>query len=175
VSWGGTPQGGDHPAYIMETSLFMHEVPEEMWLNTPDTVCVYLGRGTIAGFSRAFAARAGLSTLEEPLVESLSMSLYGRREVFEIERQTERVQLLPGEEFTDDPADLSEYGYWEWLVTPRMAGAQELYLRVSALFRDQWGVPTPVALPDQRVDVSISLPMGDAILQSLAGWLRRRA
>jgi len=34
-------------------------------------------------------------------------------------------------------------------------------------------VPTPVALPDQKVDVAVAVPTAGSIIQSLAGWLRR--
>jgi hypothetical protein len=155
------------------TILFMHEVPERMWLGEPALVRVCLGRGTIAGFSRTFAARAGLDLEGDPVAETVSMSLYGRGDVFEIERQSERVQLLPSNHLLDSPLELADYGRWVWHVTPIMPGEHELFLRVSALFRDRRGVPTPVALPDQKVDVFVPTAAGGSIIQSLAGWLRR--
>ncbi len=156
-----------------DTVLFIHEVPERMWLGEPVLVRVCLGRGTIAGFSRAFAARAGLDLEGDPVAETVSMSLYGRGDVFEIERQSERVQLLPSNHLLDSPLELADYGRWVWHVTPAIHGEHELFLRVSALFRDRRGVPTPVALPDQKVEVFVSVPAGGSIIQSLAGWLRR--
>jgi hypothetical protein len=157
-----------------ETVMFMHEVPEKMWLGEPVMVRVALGRGTIAGFSRTFASRAGLDLEGDPVAETVSMSLYGRGDVFEIERQTERVQLLPSTgHLVDSLLELSDYGRWVWHVTPLIPGEHELFLRVSALFRDRRGVPTPVALPDQKVDVVITVPTAGSIIQSLAGWLRR--
>jgi hypothetical protein len=159
--------------YASETVLFMHEVPERMWLGEPVLVRVCLGRGTIAGFSRAFAARAGLDLEGDPVAETVSMSLYGRGDVFEIERQSERVQLLPSNHLLDSPLELADYGRWVWHVTPLIHGEHELFLRVSALFRDRRGVPTPVALPDQKVDCVVAASSGSSIIQSLAGWLRR--
>lgn len=157
-----------------ETVMFNHEVPERMWLGEPVMVRVALGRGTIAGFSRTFASRAGLDLEGDPVAETVSMSLYGRGDVFEIERQTERVQLLPSTgHLVDSLLELSDYGRWVWHVTPLIPGEHELFLRVSALFRDRRGVPTPVALPDQKVDVAVSVPTAGSIIQSLAGWLRR--
>jgi hypothetical protein len=156
-----------------ETVLFMHEVPERMSLGEPALVRVCLGRGTIAGFSRTFAARAGLDLEGDPVVETVSMSLYGRGDVFEIERQSDRVQLLPSNHLPDSQLELADYGRWVWHVTPLIHGEHEIFLRVSALFRDRRGVPTPVALPDQKVDVFVSVSAGGSIIQSLAGWLRR--
>jgi len=162
----------DQPS-VAGTILFMHEVPERMWLGEPALVRVCLGRGTIAGFSRTFAARAGLDLEGDPVAETVSMSLYGRGDVFEIERQSERVQLLPSNHLIDSPLELADYGRWVWHVTPIMPGEHELFLRVSALFRDRRGVPTPVALPDQKVDVFVPMAAAGSIIQSLAGWLRR--
>lgn len=156
-----------------ETVLFMHEVPERMWVGEPVMVRVCLGRGTISGFSRVFASRAGLDLEGDPVAETVSMSLYGRGDVFEIERQSERLQLLPATHLLDSPLELADYGRWVWHVTPLLDGEHELFLRVSALFRDRRGVPTPVALPDQKVDVAIAVPATGSIIQSLAGWLRR--
>ncbi|HEX2840368.1 hypothetical protein [Hyphomicrobium sp.] len=147
----------------VEAGLLLHHIPEAMGLGSLTTVELTLDRDVLAGLSQPEVGQS---------VETLSISLYGASEVFEIERQSERTQFVTAKHMMQarDPATV---GRWAWLVTPRALGPQDLVVRISALLRDRRGVPAPVALPDRRFSVEIQAPEGESLISALAGWRRR--
>lgn len=147
-------------AAAVEAGLLVSHIPAAMWLGIPATVELTLGRDVLA------ALAGGQS------IETLSVSLYGSAEAFEIERQSERTQFVAVRQ-GEPGRDPSAYGRWTWLVTPRAVGAQDLVVRVGALLRDRKGVPGPVALPDRRFTIAIALPEGRNPISALAGWRPR--
>ncbi len=150
-------------AKAVEAGLLVHHIPEAMWLGSPTTVELTLGRDILAGFAQPEVGQS---------VETLSVSLYGSSEAFEIERQSERTQFVTAKHMLQ-ARDPETVGRWAWLVTPRAAGPQDLVVRISALLRDRRGVPAPVALPDRRFAVEIQVPEGESLISALAGWRRR--
>lgn len=148
-------------ARAVDAGLLAHRVPDALWLGAPATVEVAVSRQLLAGL-----AQQGHN------IETLSVSLYGNAEAFEIERQSERTQFVSAKQAlaAHDPAT---FGRWAWLVTPHAAGQQDLVIRVSALLRDRHGVPAPVAIPDRRFSVDIQVPEDESIVSALAGWYRR--
>lgn len=147
-------------AAAVEAGLLVSHIPAAMWLGMPATVELTLGREVLAALAGG------------PSIETLSVSLYGSADAFEIERQSERTQFVAARQ-GDAGRDPSAYGRWAWLVTPRAVGAQDLVVRVGALLRDRKGVPGPVALPDRRFTIEIALPEGRNPISALAGWRPR--
>lgn len=162
----------DDLARAVEAGLLVHHIPEAMWLGAPTTVELTLGREILAGLIQAEVVHGGVGTEDRQSVETLSVSLYGNSEAFEIERQSERTQFVSAR-YANSARDPVTFGRWAWLVTPRAAGPQELVVRVSALLRDRHGVPAPVALPDRRFSIEIQVPEGENLVSALAGWYRR--
>ncbi|MDQ8697795.1 hypothetical protein [Hyphomicrobium sp. LHD-15] len=162
----------DDLAKAVEAGLLVHHIPEAMWLGAPTTVELTLGREILAGLIQAEVVHGGVGTEDRQSVETLSVSLYGNSEAFEIERQSERTQFVSAR-YANSARDPVTFGRWAWLVTPRAAGPQELVVRVSALLRDRHGVPAPVALPDRRFSIEIQIPEGENLVSALAGWYRR--
>lgn len=173
------PQPGDGPhapmvtaedlARAVDAGLLVHHIPDAMWLGAPTVVELTLGREILAGLMRAEVGHGSATGAERQSVETLSVSLYGSAEAFEIERQSERTQFVSGQP-ARDPAT---YGRWAWRVTPRAAGPQDLIVRVTALLRDRSGVPAPVALPDRRFTIDIRVSDDTSVISALAGWQRR--
>jgi hypothetical protein len=159
-------------AKAVEAGLLVHHVPDAMWLGAPTTVELTLGREILAGLIQAEVAHGGLAMADRQSVETLSVSLYGSSDAFEIERQSERTQFVSAR-YANSARDPVTFGRWAWLVTPRAAGSQDLIVRVSALLRDRHGVPAPVALPDRRFSIEIQIPEGENLVSALAGWYRR--
>lgn len=151
----------DDLARAVDAGLISHHVPDALWLGAPATVEVTLSRQLLAAL-----------TQQGHNFETLSVSLYGSAEAFEIERQSERTQFMNAKQAlaAHDP---TTFGRWAWLVTPCAAGPQDLMIRVSALLRDRHGVPAPVAIPDRRFTVDIQVPEDETIVSALAGWYRR--
>lgn len=155
-------------AQAVEAGLLLHHIPAAMWLGAPTTVEIALSRDLLA---ELFPPREGGGGSAQSL-ETLSVSLYGVPEAFEVERQSERTQFVAAKHAlaSRDPAT---FGRWVWLVTPTAAGPHDLVVRISALLRDAKGVPAPVALPDRRLSIEIQVPEEESFLAApAAGWNR---
>jgi hypothetical protein len=152
----------------VDSGLLVQRIPGTMWLGEPATVELTLDRDFIAGLS---AGSQDLAEVRQSL-ETLSLSLYGETDAFDIERQSERTQFVNLKALASlrDPATI---GRWAWLVTPRAAGAHDVVVRVSALMRDRNGVPAPVALPDRRFSITVDVPANTSLVSAIAGWVRR--
>lgn len=158
-------------ARAVDAGLLVHHIPAAMWLGAPNTVEFTLDRDVLAALSQADAGYAG-NAPPEPAIETLSVSLYGNTNSFEIERQSERTQFV-SPKHSHSARDPVTVGRWVWLVTPHAAGEQDLVVRVSALLRDRHGVPAPVAIPDRRFIIDVQVPEGADLTSALAGWHRR--
>ncbi len=150
----------DDLARAVDAGLLAHHVPDALWLGAPAVLEVGLSRQILADLTR-----------EGHDFETLSVSLYGDAEAFEIERQSERTQFLNAKQAlaAHDP---DTFGRWAWLVTPCAAGPQHLVIRISALLRDRHGVPAPVAIPDRSFTVEVQVPEDESAVSALAGWHR---
>jgi len=169
-------------AQLLNAGLLVTQIPRAMRHGEPLTIEFHIDRHVLAGVTAAVLpherglrerGRAALSSADRILIETLSISLYGLSDAFEIERQSERTQFVSERFAIAEGRDPGSFGRWAWLVTPRTAGDQELVVRVSALLRDRRGVPTPVSLPDRRFPVSVQIPEGASVSSTLSGWLRR--
>ncbi|MFA5950703.1 MAG: hypothetical protein WC807_10505 [Hyphomicrobium sp.] len=169
-------------AQLLNAGLLITQIPRAMWHGEPLTIEIQIDKQVLASSTAAVLphergprerGRAALPSAERIVIETLSISLYGLGDAFEIERQSERTQFVSERFAIAEGRDPGSFGRWAWLVTPRTAGDQELVVRVSALLRDRRGVPTPVSLPDRRFPVSVQIPEGVSVASTLAGWLRR--
>lgn len=161
------PLTADSVARAIDAGLLVHHIPAGMWLGAPMTVEIALDREVLAGIAQS---QPGWGALGQSL-ETLSVSLYGSSEAFEIERQSERTQFVSAKHAlaARDPAT---FGRWAWIVTPGAAGPQDLVVRISALLRDPRGVPAPLAIPDRRFSIDIQVPEGETLASAFAGWYR---
>lgn len=154
----------------VDAGLLVQRIPGTMWLGEPATVEFTLGRDFIAGLFQSGAPQ-DVAEVRQSL-ETLSLSLYGEADAFEIERQSERTQFV-NLKLAMAARDPETFGRWAWLVTPRAAGAHDVVVRVSALMRDRNGVPAPVALPDRRFSITVEVPANTSLVSAIAGWVRR--
>lgn len=151
-------------ARAVNAGLLVHHIPAAMWLGAPTTVEITLGRDVLM---QLFPAREGGGTRQS--LETLSISLFGSADAFEIERQSERTQFVSAKHAlaAHHPAT---FGRWVWLVTPSAAGPHDVVIRVSALVRDARGVPVPLALPDRRLSIDVQVPEEESFSSAFAGW-----
>jgi hypothetical protein len=156
----------------IDAGLIVYHIPGAMWLGAPTTLELTLGRDVLTGLLETELGPGGGAHEVRQCLETLSVSLYGSGDAFEIERQSERTQFVSPRQALAG-RDPTTFGRWVWLVTPRAAGPQDLVVRLSALLRDSRGVPAPVALPDRRFSVDIEVPEGESLISALAGWYRR--
>lgn len=63
----------------------------------------------------------------------------------------------------------SDFAFWRWSVTPTRAGRQRLQLMISARTAGPDGIAADNALPDQIVEIQVSVNFGRAIFK-VASW-----
>jgi hypothetical protein len=149
-------------ALEIEAGRLVHKIPPKMWLGQQEVVEVRLGRLATPDLSKGLEGRGALTVEDIPIVETMSVSLYGGPGAFTIERQSEASQLVMSDLVKGTPFETQDFGRWVWLVTPRKTGAHQLYVKVSAALKDSRGVTTTTKLPDKEFKVSVSVHTGKA-------------
>lgn len=150
-------------ALEIEAGRLVHKIPAKMWLAQQEVVEVRLGRAAAAELSKGLAGRGDLTVEDLPIVETMSVSLYGEPGAFAIDRQSETSQLVMSDLLKGTPLETQDFGRWVWLVTPKKTGTHQLYVKVSAALKDSRGVATTTKLPDKEFKVSVSVHTGNAI------------
>lgn len=159
-------------ARAIDHGLLRFRIPDAMWLGEPLTVEIALDQDALAELLGA-PAPGDPPSPDYSAIETLSVSLYGHAEVFEIERRTERTQPIAAGQGEVLQKGEAPHGRWVWIVTPQSGGPHDLIVRIAALLRDRNGVPEPVAVPDRRFQTVIDVPEGADLLSGLVGWERR--
>ncbi|WP_072397196.1 hypothetical protein [Hyphomicrobium sp. CS1GBMeth3] len=159
--------GAEDLGRAIDAGLLAYHIPAAMWLGAPTTIEITLGRDVLVQLFPAKDSHGGSGQT----LETLSVSLYGSADAFEIERQSERTQFVSAKHAlaTHHPAT---FGRWAWLMTPCAAGPHDVVIRVSALMRDARGVPVPLALPDRRLSIDVQVPEEESFSPAFAGWHR---
>lgn len=147
-------------ALEIEAGRLVHKIPAKMWVGEQETVEVRLGRLATPDLSKGLEGRGSLTTEDIPIVETMSVSLYGGSGAFTIERQSETSQLVMSNVIKGTPLETEDFGRWVWLVTPRKTGTHQLFVKVSAALKDSRGVPTTTKLPDKEFKVAVSIHTG---------------
>jgi hypothetical protein len=148
----------------IEAGRLVHKIPPKMWLGQQEVVEVRLGRLATPDLSKGLEGRGALTVEDIPIVETMSVSLYGGPGAFTIERQSETSQLVMSDVVKGTPLETQDFGRWVWLVTPRKTGTHQLHVRVSAALKDSRGVTTTTKLPDKEFKVSVSVHTGKATI-----------
>lgn len=136
-----------------EGGQLVHSIPRMMRVGAPAFVEVRLGRAhqvTTHGL-------IGAETEDLPIVETMTVDLYGASDVFKIlpcSRRTQLVKYSPlwGNAFNDE-----RFGRWTWDVTPKRTGTHDLVVKVSADLSDSRGVPTSESYRDREFPVSVQI------------------
>jgi TIR domain len=167
---GAAPRAAPAPqqeALAAEAGRLVHKIPEKMWVGEQETVEVRLGRAAAEGLTQGLVGRGALSSQDIPILETMSVSIYTKGGAFDIERQSETTQLVSSDHLKGTAFEQADYGRWVWLVTPRKAGAQQLFVRVSASLKDSRGLPTSTSLPDREFPVSVAVDAGKTTMRFL--------
>lgn len=138
----------------VDDGLLVHRIPPSMWLGAPIYVEIAVNREVLARLMDGQSSGARIDTL--------SLGLQASRDAFEIERQSDRTQMM-GAINNLTVQDAARFGRWIWLITPNAAGPQNLSIRISALVRDATGTPTPVAIPDRRMTIDVQIPEDESL------------
>lgn len=154
-------------ALAIEAGRLVHKIPNKMWLGEPEMLEVRVGREATPDLASGLLGRGAVTSEDLPIVETMAVSLHSESGAFEIQSQTETVQLLMRDHLEGTPFEQAIYGRWLWLVTPRKTGATHIFVRVSASLKDSRGIPTSITLPDREFRVSVAVHAGRATLQVL--------
>jgi hypothetical protein len=161
------PSSSATKALEIEAGRLVHKIPSQMWLGQQEVVEVRLGRLATPDLSKGLEGRGALTVEDIPIVETMSVSLYGSPGAFTIERQSETSQLVMSDLVKGTPLETQDFGRWVWLVTPRQTGTHQLYVKVSAALKDSRGLATTTKLPDKEFKVSVSVHTGKATVAAV--------
>ena len=100
----------------------------------------------------------------------MTVELIGPRDVFGIEPQSERTQLVKGDAAKVYGIVSHEFGRWLWAATPRKSGTHELSVKVSANLADTRGIASTASLPDRTFKVKVEVNYVEASI-SAAKWV----
>ena len=153
---------------VAEAGRLVHKIPDKMWVGEPEQVEVRLGRDAAAGLVAGIAGRGALTTQDVPIVETMSVMLVSSGGAFLVEPQSEATQMVMNDLIAGTALEHDGFGRWNWLVTPKLSGARQLLLKVSAGLKDSRGVPTSVRLPDREFKVTVSVHAGKTTMRVLS-------
>ena len=166
---GQRPATADDLGRAIDAGLLMLDVPAVLRLNVPTLVEFTLGAEYLTGAADPAVPQGTSGTAQA--IETLSISLLGDDQTFQIERKSERTQFVMRQLAL--PGEVEGFGRWKWVVTARSIGSYHVIVRISALLRDGHGVPSPVALPDRRVTVRVEAETTAGAGAAPVAWYRR--
>jgi hypothetical protein len=147
-----------------EAGQLAYQVPKTMRRGVAEIVEVRLGlahRKVTIGFMGS----GDIAIENLPIVETMTVSLYGSPGAFQITRQSRGTQLVTGTLIRNASLDHDRFGRWLWEVTPKRVGTQELIIKVSADLSDSRGVATSESYPDRTFTVSVRVNYGSASMR----------
>ena len=100
-----------------------------------------------------------------PIVETMTVSLYGSPGAFQITQQSRETQLVTGSLIGNASLDHDRFGRWLWEVTPKRIGTHDLIIKVSADLSDSRGVATTESYADKTFTVSVRVNYASASMR----------
>ena len=144
-----------------EAGQLVHRVPEKMRVGAPEVIEVRLGRAH-RDLTVGIMGTGDVSMEELPIVETMTVNLYGSAGAFEIVRQSRETQLVKSSLIWNTTFDQQKFGRWLWHVTPKTTGTYELIVAVSADLSDSRGVSTSEPYRDRMFPISVRVNYGRA-------------
>lgn len=172
------PAGGRRQAGPVEvdavTGTLVHKIPNIMRIARPETIEVRVGGKDVAELALALQGSGDLVTHDLPIVETMTVTLDGPLDAFDIIARSEATQLVRPNKIVMQALGSRPYAAWEWSVTPLRPGRHELRLKVAATVRDSRDIHATVALRDKHFPVIVSVDYGrtagSLVMRALA-WL----
>jgi hypothetical protein len=132
----------------------IHRIPDSMRVGKTEVVEVRLGRAH-QDMTKGLMGSGDLTVEDLPIVETMTVDLYGSPGAFKIVRQSRATQLVKSSLIWSLPPDEMRFGRWAWHVTPKKRGAHELVVKISADLSDSRGVATTEPYEDRTFSVRI--------------------
>jgi hypothetical protein len=148
------------PLHLSKTALerqagqLNHKIPCKMRVGATEIVEVRLGRAR-QDIAMELVGSGDLTAEELPIVETITMALYGSPDAFRIMRQSRPTQLVKSSLIWSAAFDEQKFGRWLWHVTPKKSGTHELVVKVSADLSDSRGVATTEPCGNRTFSVKV--------------------
>jgi hypothetical protein len=147
-----------------EAGQLAYQVPKTMRRGIAEIVEVRLGLAH-RKMTIGFMGSGDIAIENLPIVETMTVNLYGSPGAFQITRQSRGTQLVAGTLIGASSLDHDRFGRWLWEVTPKRTGTHELIIKVSADLSDSRGVATSESYPDRMFSVSVRVNYASASMR----------
>jgi len=149
-----------------EAGQLNHKIPSTMRVGATEVVEVRLGRAH-QDIAIGLLGSGNLTSEELPIIETMTVDLYGSPDAFRIVRQSRATQLVNSSLIWNTPFDDQRFGRWLWHVTPKKSGTHKLVVKVSADMSDSRGVATTEPYGDRTFSVKVRVNLGQASVRVL--------
>jgi hypothetical protein len=142
------------PAVRADAGKLVETIPRRMRTGKPETIEVRISREHTAALFHGFDGRGKPEAHDIIVTRAMTMMLRAPDGGFIIETLSPETQWV-----FDRPSFLEteRFGRWRWTVTPTAAGKRKLRLIVAARSVDENGMAGDSSLPDQIVEVRVSV------------------
>jgi hypothetical protein len=132
----------------------------------PDAMRVGITEGVEVRLSQVKEVVCRLRAEELPIVETMTVNLYGAPDAFNIVALSRETQLVIGSMIWSRFQE-QRFGRWQWHVTPKKTGTHKLLVKVSADLSDSRGVPTSESCQDRVFEVWVRVNYARASIRVL--------
>jgi hypothetical protein len=151
---------------LIEAGQLVENIPRKMRLAIPMVVEARIARADVKALAEGLQGGGGVFRHEIVVTKAMSVRLRAPYGGFTIENRSPETQWI--ENVLGSGAD--DFASWRWTVTPYTRGRRQLQLIVSARTVGADGMTAETALPDQMVDVKVTINYGRTIKRWL-GWI----
>lgn len=151
---------------LIEAGQLVENIPRRMRLGVPVVAEARIARADVKALAEGLAGGGAAFHHEVVVTKAMSVRLRAPDGGFTIENRSPETQWI--ENVLGLGAD--DYASWRWTVTPRTRGRRQLQLIVSARTIGADGMTAETALPDQIVDVKVSINYARTAARWM-GWI----
>ncbi len=151
---------------LIESGQLVENIPRRMRMGIPVVAEARIARADVKALAEGLAGGGAAFRHEVVVTKAMSVRLRAPDGGFTIENRSPETQWI--ENVLGFGSD--DFASWRWTVTPRARGRRQLQLIVSARTVGADGMTAETALPDQIVDVKVSINYARTAGR-WAGWI----
>ena len=144
---------------------FVENIPRKMRVGVSMVVEARIGRRDVKAIAEGMDGGAAIVRHEITVTKAMSVRLRSPDGGFFVESASPETQWIEGA-----PGFDADYASWRWTITPRDRGKRRLQLLVSARTVGDDGLTAETALPDQVIDVKVTVNYAKTVAR-WAGWM----
>jgi len=151
---------------LIEPGQLVENIPRRMRVGVPVVAEARIARADVKALAEGLSGGGAAFHHEVVVTKAMSVRLRAPHGGFTIENRSPETQWIE----TVLGLGNDDFASWRWTVTPRGRGHQQLQLIVSARTVGADGMTAETALPDQIVDVKVSINYGRTAGRWI-GWI----